>query len=197
MFNIRSQSFNYYWKKMNISFDDFLAYFSPVANTSETATSPLINDQLYGFETFGSDLVHIQTIYKEKPECIWTVLDADGEIVIASGFHHVNRIAFIVTAVKAPAKTMIDVHDEPPDPTLRYGCFARYNGATPGIQQIMDVIGNETFENYAVWMQRMLNTWSIETRLSRVNMTPKHYSLFDAWLSAYVNRPIIELKLAA
>lgn len=171
---------------MIISDDDFFDYFKPVPNTSKTAVSPGLNNDLFGFETFGTDLVAVQAAYKENPDCIWTVIDAEGVSVVSSGFHHVNRMAYIISSVPCPPGAMIDVVDNPPSPPHRQACFAQYNQVTYGMQAIMDTIGNEEFESYTIWIGRMLNTWSAEVCLSRTKMTTKHYALFDVWLADFV-----------
>lgn len=51
-------------------------------------------------ETYGDDL---QKVRKTKNENLWTLLDCDGKLIIASGYHFVNRLNYIVT--KNPCKS--------------------------------------------------------------------------------------------
>lgn len=39
---------------------------------------------------------------------LWTVLECDGQTIIANGFHRVNRVAYIVC--KVPYVGEVDVH---------------------------------------------------------------------------------------
>lgn len=51
-------------------------------------------------ETYGNDL---EKVRKTKNENLWTLLDCDGKLIIASGYHFVNRLNYIVT--KKPCKS--------------------------------------------------------------------------------------------
>ncbi len=46
------------------------------------------------FETYGEDLDFVKSCDQTK---VWTLLDCDGKMIIASGFHIVNRISYFVT----------------------------------------------------------------------------------------------------
>lgn len=52
------------------------------------------------FETYGTELDYVQAIHKTTPDRVWTVLDADGDTYIASGYHHVNRLGYLITDVE-------------------------------------------------------------------------------------------------
>lgn len=47
-----------------------------------------------GFETYGADL---KTVESYNPLHIWTVLEVDDELILVSGFHTINRIAYIIS----------------------------------------------------------------------------------------------------
>ena len=70
--------------------DDFLARFKPVANPID------LNAGFDGclFEAFGEDLAMAQ-----DPDLVWTLLDCDGQLAIASGFHLVNRLGYLIASV--------------------------------------------------------------------------------------------------
>ena len=46
------------------------------------------------FETYGEDLEQIRRTYPNK---VWTLLDYDGKLIIVAGYHHVNRLNYIVS----------------------------------------------------------------------------------------------------
>ena len=72
--------------------EDFFARFKPVLNPIDS------NAGFDGclFETFGEDLAYVQT---QDPHLVWTVLDCDGQLSIASGFHFVNRLGYLIASV--------------------------------------------------------------------------------------------------
>jgi hypothetical protein len=72
--------------------DDFLARFKPVPNHIE----PNCGFDGCMFETFGEELAHVQA---QDRNFVWTILDCDGQILIESGFHFVNRLGYLITAV--------------------------------------------------------------------------------------------------
>jgi len=48
----------------------------------------------HGLETYGKDLVLVRGY---DPNHIWTVLDCDSGQMIVPGYHHVNRVCYILT----------------------------------------------------------------------------------------------------
>jgi len=66
-------------------FDVFEEKFKPIHNKSS---------ECYMYETYGEDLDFVR---KQKPECIWTVVDCDGKLYITPGYRIVNRFAYIIT----------------------------------------------------------------------------------------------------
>lgn len=51
------------------------------------------------FETYGEEFLYVLEILKTEPRRIWTILEAEGEFFISSGFHHVNRFGYLITAI--------------------------------------------------------------------------------------------------
>lgn len=51
----------------------------------------------------------MQQVAATKPNRVWTVIDSDGG-GIASGFHLVNRLGYIITEVPAPDNVAIEVY---------------------------------------------------------------------------------------
>jgi hypothetical protein len=70
------------------------------------------------FETYGEELAFVR---QQDPRCVWTLLDDDdGNPLIASGFHYVNRVGYFVSAVPVPDDMDYFVPIEPvPGPEQR------------------------------------------------------------------------------
>jgi hypothetical protein len=63
-----------------------------------------------GFDgSMGEHMVDYATARGRKPEQVWTVVDCDGKLYLASGFHVVNRMGYIVCA---------EPHDDTDRPVL-------------------------------------------------------------------------------
>ena len=62
-------------------------------------------------ETYGKELEHVKTVFQYAPRRVWTVLDCDGKTILASGFHFVNRIGYVITENPAPEGLDIEVLD--------------------------------------------------------------------------------------
>lgn len=43
--------------------------------------------------------------------CIWTTLDVDGFVMLASGWHFVNRLGYVITEVPVPDGVDVLVYD--------------------------------------------------------------------------------------
>lgn len=88
--------------------DEFFRWYQPQQN-------PFDDNASYAgcmFETFGKELDHIKLVHELAPDRIWTVLDCDGKTVVASGYHFVNRIGYLITEVPAPEGAYLEVLDE-------------------------------------------------------------------------------------
>jgi len=46
------------------------------------------------FETFGQELKYVETRDAKR---VWTLLDAEDQLWIVSGFHYVNRVGYLVS----------------------------------------------------------------------------------------------------
>jgi hypothetical protein len=62
-------------------------------------------------ETYGEELDYVKTVFQHTPRRVWTVLDCDGETIVVSGFHYVNRMGYIITENPAPEGLDIEVLD--------------------------------------------------------------------------------------
>ena len=72
--------------------DVFYKYFRPLRHPSAEFDAW----GGHGLETFGSDLAIVRD-YDQN--FVWTVLDAENSQWIVSGFHHVNRVCYLLTEV--------------------------------------------------------------------------------------------------
>lgn len=87
--------------------DEWFDYFMPIPNTVPGGTNGecgLTVDNIgYMFETYGPDLEFV----REQPdEFIWTLLEVEGEGILAQGYHIVDRQGYFITEV--PADTTIE-----------------------------------------------------------------------------------------
>ncbi len=61
------------------------------------------------FETYGKELEYVMSKTKEQ---IWTILDGDTKTIIASGYHLVNRIGYLICEKPIPNGLEFEVQDE-------------------------------------------------------------------------------------
>ena len=88
-----------------ISEEDFYNKYKPVVNpiARKMFGSEIADEDVapYGgamIETYGEEYDHIRQLIKEgKIKHIWTVVDAEGELIIQTGHWFVNRMGYIVT----------------------------------------------------------------------------------------------------
>ena len=77
----------------------FVERFKPQVNKLDTNASFDFGGGGCLYETYGRDLAAIRAA---DPGQIWTVLESDGDMFIASGFHFVNRLGYLLTEVPVP-----------------------------------------------------------------------------------------------
>ncbi|MGO9468045.1 MAG: hypothetical protein ACLQVF_28260 [Isosphaeraceae bacterium] len=58
------------------------------------------------FETYGDDLAFVR---RQNPRTVWTLVDGGDEDYLLSGYHHVNRVGYLVSAVPVPRGVAIRV----------------------------------------------------------------------------------------
>ena len=85
-----------------LSYDDFIEQYAPVENHIEP-NAPYDGRM---FETYGDELAYVQA---SKPENVWTLLESDGVLTIASGFHFVNRLGYFISNNICPENADIEV----------------------------------------------------------------------------------------
>ncbi len=79
-----------------MTYEDWVEKYQPVTNQVPGGTNTNNDPDYDHFETFDEDLAFVKA---QENGCIWTVLDCDGTIVLASGYHYVNRMYYMITAV--------------------------------------------------------------------------------------------------
>ena len=105
-------------KKKTISEDEFYENYNPQTNhivRANTDNSVADGDICsFGgtmYETYGEEEAYIREMAKKEPKRVWTVLDVDGELIIAAGFHFVNRMGYIITE-KEWENEMLEVEND-------------------------------------------------------------------------------------
>ena len=92
---------------LRIDEDEFESQYPLIENHLNPNASWTYGDARgYLFETFGEELEFVRN---QNPRCIWTLLDTDGDEVLASGYHHVNRIGYLISTVPVPENVVIEV----------------------------------------------------------------------------------------
>lgn len=100
-----------------MSFDGWFEAFKPIINTGGLATglavstSDLQEDHCM-FETFGADREKVINVLNDGENAlhVWTLLEAEGELFISSGFHYVNRMGYFITLEPAPADKDYEIY---------------------------------------------------------------------------------------
>lgn len=92
--------------------DDWFEKYKPLANPINAGGAVWsIDGKSYTFETFGKEFDFV----KEQPlDRVWTVLECDDKWILASGYHYVNRLAYMVATVpldKADASIEVLLED--------------------------------------------------------------------------------------
>ncbi|KVP97807.1 hypothetical protein WJ96_04355 [Burkholderia ubonensis] len=95
-------------KQKTISEDSFFDTYKPVKNHF-SANAPWNGCM---FETYGRELEHVQAVLKTDSNKVWTVLSCDGALTVSSGYHHVNRMGYIITEVPVADDEMVETEDE-------------------------------------------------------------------------------------
>jgi hypothetical protein len=96
---------------IELSEEDFHATYPLVPNhLNPSAGWATGEDNGCLFETYGEELDFVR---KQDPRTIWTLLDGDdGDLYVASGYHLVNRIGYLLSTVPVPGEVSIQVHIE-------------------------------------------------------------------------------------
>jgi hypothetical protein len=76
-----------------IDFNEFALIYKPKSNHIDNNAS--FDGEMY--ETYGLEIDFVHEVNTKHPDKVWTVIDCDDMPVIASGFHFVNRLGYIIT----------------------------------------------------------------------------------------------------
>jgi hypothetical protein len=90
--------------------DEFEAKYPLVPNHLDTNASWTYGDGPGClFETYGEELAFVRG---QDPRTIWTLVDHpedDNKELVFSGYHHVNRLGYLISTVPFPEDTNIEV----------------------------------------------------------------------------------------
>lgn len=76
---------------------EFDERFKPVKNHFASRNGSW-NDCM--FETYGEEDDYVRKVHENSPNTVWTqVSDDDGELIVVNGWHYVNRMGHLITAV--------------------------------------------------------------------------------------------------
>jgi len=94
---------------IHLTEDEFDEQYPLVANhLNPNATWGFVDGKGCLFETYGEELEFIK---RQDDGRIWTILDGDdGDMYVASGFHFVNRVGYLLSRDPIPDNTFIEVH---------------------------------------------------------------------------------------
>ncbi len=93
-------------KDTNISEEEFLERYRPLPNHLDDNASFDFGDGGCLYETYGAELEYVRAQPKNR---VWTIIEGEGSPVIASGFHFVNRLGYVLTAKPFDDNTGIEV----------------------------------------------------------------------------------------
>jgi len=99
--------------------DEFYEKFNPIKNHFYKNPEDCSFDGCM-FETFGLEVEYINNIQRMQQSTkrieellsrkqIWTILDVDGDLYFASGYHFVNRFGYLLTEELVPDDIEYDV----------------------------------------------------------------------------------------
>jgi len=95
---------------IKMDMDTWSDKYQPVLNL--LGDNPSLDDGNGGimFETYGREVDFVRGVTITNPRNVWTYLDgSDGQPLIVNGWHLVNRIGYLVTAVPAEPETFYEI----------------------------------------------------------------------------------------
>lgn len=75
------------------AYEDFIEKYKPIENP----IGENVPFDGFMFETYGEELDFVQKRYEKAPGTVWTILDGEKGSYLASGYHFVNRLGYMVT----------------------------------------------------------------------------------------------------
>ena len=95
-----------------LELEEFEDKFRPKENHNSSQRQPGVTSiGNWMYETYGDDLDVVREAVEDGTKGVWTVLDCDGEMIIANGYHRVNRVGYILTTVIPDENLAINVMD--------------------------------------------------------------------------------------
>lgn len=95
---------------IKMDMDTWSEKYKPILNLY--GENPSLDDGNGGimFETYGGELDFVRGVAVTNPRNVWTYIDgSDGQLLIINGWHLVNRIGYLITAVPAEPETFYEI----------------------------------------------------------------------------------------
>ena len=95
---------------VKMDMDTWSDKYQPVLNL--LGDNPSLDDGNGGimFETYGREVDFVRGVTITNPRNVWTYIDgSDGQPLVVNGWHLVNRIGYLVTAVPAEPETFYEI----------------------------------------------------------------------------------------
>lgn len=96
------------------------------------------------FETSGDEFEYVEHC---DPRHVWTLVDDDGSQYVLSGFHHINRIGYLVSATPVPegVEIRVDIPNRPRTERLALfskaiACYPDFDPATNLVDLLADAM---------------------------------------------------------
>ena len=90
---------------VNMTYDDWFDLYRPIKNGFDNSAG---YDGCL-FETYGDELAVVQDA---NPNCVWTLVETDGVLYVAEGFHIVNRLGYFITTKPRENDDEFEIHIE-------------------------------------------------------------------------------------
>jgi hypothetical protein len=113
-------------KLIKLTEDEFYERFNPIKNHFYANPEDCSFDGCM-FETYGKEVDYIKELIADGGKAsVWTILEVDGKMYFASGWHYVNRFGYIVTNEPVPEGEEYEVClDTEPDSQMHTAKFVK------------------------------------------------------------------------
>jgi hypothetical protein len=129
---------------VEMNFDQFIEQYKPLVQERPFNENEISITNLY-IEDYKNPLIGI---FREKlPNQIWTVCEIEGQMMVQSGWHFVNRYAYILTEI--PFETDVLVLDEVVEYSIEMTIGTRVD-ATQDIEDILDQMFETLHEDFYI-----------------------------------------------
>jgi hypothetical protein len=100
-------------RQISISDEDWLEKYKPIME----------NDSVRQYETYGADLEEVRKQIQSFHRTVWTAVEGDdGDLVIVSGPHYVNRLYYVICEVAYEEGESIEVEDDFDESCMELNC---------------------------------------------------------------------------